>query len=441
MKDFIALINKAIEKIVSTNDTIQLVSDLDCDGVAAAAIMASGLMQKDKKFQITFANRITDDLIENLNKREMKLIIFTDLGSGYLNVINKLKTDVIVLDHHQVEGEPASNVIHINPEEVDLRLSGSGTAYLLVKEMTNNNALAPLAIVGTVGDVSYDTDSKLFETPMIDAQMGLNLFGRFSRPLYKSLEYSDIPEVNNESKAIQFLSEIGIKPQKDGEWRTLNDLSEDEKRKLTDAIVKESVKHGNFSKKMFFGDVLTLKSFPEELQDAKEFATILNACANMNEPTVGLTLCLSNGKNLASARNLLKAYRKVIGNYRKWVEENPNCVKQTENAIYIFGQDKINENFIGTIISMMFKPAEKTMIGFGVSKDGIKVSARSKALNIREVMVEAAKVCGGIGGGHEGAAGAMLPSGTQEKFMESCEEIIKRTREEKTDVKVADSSA
>jgi RecJ-like exonuclease len=187
---------------------------------------------------------------------------------------------------------------------------------------------------------------------------------------------------------------------------------------------------------MIFGDVLTLKNFPEELKDAKEFATILNACANMNEPATGLALCLGNGKNLESARNLLKAYRRMIGNYRKWIEDNPTCIKQTDNAIYIMGQDAINENFIGTIVSMLFRPAEKTLIGFGNSKDGIKVSARSKSSNIRDIMVEAAKACGGVGGGHENAAGALIPAGNQEKFIESCETLLSKNSEEKSSIKV-----
>ena len=437
MKNFISLINKAIEKIESADTIIQIVSHTDCDGITAAAIMSAALIQKNKKFQITFVNRISEDIVEILNKRELKLTIFTDLGSGYLDLLKKLSGDVIVIDHHQVEGTPSENMIHINPEEVDLKLSGSGTTYLLVKEMTKSNALAPLAIVGTIGDVSYSTNSKLFDTPLIDAEIGLNLFGRFSRPLHKALEFSDIPEVNEEAKAIQFLSEIGIDSRRpDGEWRTLNDLTEDEKRKLTDAVVKESLKNGNFSKKMLFGDVLTLKNFPEELKDAKEFATILNACGNMNEPATGLALCLGNGKNLESARNLLRAYRKMIGNYRKWIEENPSCVRQTDNAIYIMAQDAINENFIGTIVSMLFRPAEKTLIGFGNSEDGIKVSARTKSSNVKDVMVEAAKACGGIGGGHEKAAGAMIPAGTQEKFIEECESIFKRNLEEKVNLTV-----
>ena len=425
MKHLFDLINKAIEKINSTHSLIQIVSDLDCDGVAAASIIASALIHANKNFQITFVSRINEELIATLKERNPQLCIFTDMGSGYLNLVNELKFDVIVLDHHQIEGSPADNVIHINPEEAGLELSGSGTTYLLAKEMINNNSLAPLAIVGTIGDVSYSTNSKLFETPLIEAEIGLNLFGRFSRPLHKALEFSGIPEINEESKAIQFLSEIGINPQKNGVWRTLNDLDADEKRKLTDAIVKESLKYERYSKKMLFSDVLTLKNFPEELKDAKEFATILNACSNMNEPSIGLALCLGNEKALGTARNLLKAYRKVIGNYMRWIENNPESIRQAEHVNYILGKDVINENFIGTIVSMLFKPVEKTLIGFGNSKDGIKVSARSKSINIRDVIVEAAKTCGGRGGGHEGAAGAVIPVDTQEKFIELCESLLK----------------
>ncbi len=425
MKQFTNRINKAIDKIKSTNSLIQIISDLDCDGITAASIMASTLIQIDKSFQITFVNRINEEIIEILKERNPELSIFTDMGSGYLDMIKELNFDVIILDHHQIEGSASENMIHINPEEVDLSLSGSGTTYLLAKEMLKNNSLAPLAIVGTIGDVSYATNSKLFETPLIKAENGLNLFGRFSRPLYKALEYSEIPGMDNEAKAIQFLSEIGIKPQENGEWRTLNDLDDIEKRKLTDAIVKEALKNGNFNKKIIFGNVLTLKNFPDELKDAKEFATILNACANMNEPAIGLALCLGNEKYLETARNLLKAYRKVIGNYMRWIENNPDKMKKTEFANYILGEEVINENFIGTIVSMLFRPAEKTLIGFGNSKDGIKISGRSKEINIRDVLVEASISCGGRGGGHKNAAGAIIPAGTKEKFIESCENLLK----------------
>jgi single-stranded DNA-specific DHH superfamily exonuclease len=59
------MINKAIEKINSTQRLIQVVSDLDCDGVAAASILASALIQTNKSFQITFVTRVSDELIES----------------------------------------------------------------------------------------------------------------------------------------------------------------------------------------------------------------------------------------------------------------------------------------------------------------------------------------------------------------------------------------
>jgi RecJ-like exonuclease len=425
MKEFTDLFVKAVEKIKSTDSLIQIVSHLDSDGIASASIIASILIQNKKSFQLTFIKRIKSEIVETLEKREPQLVIFTDIGSGYLDVINDLKCDMIVLDHHEIEGQPSENMIHINPENFDLKLSGSGVAYLLAKEILQNNSLAPLAIVGTLGDVNYSINSKIFETPLIEMEVGLNLFGRFSRPLYKALELSGIPEISDPSKAIQFLSEIGVKPQKNGEWRTLSDLDEDEKKRLTDAIVKESLKHENFKKELIFADILTLKQYSDELRDAKEFATILNACANMNDPSTGLAICLGNKKALENARGLMKGYKKLIANYLKWIENNPQSVKQTDFATYIIAKDNINENMIGTIVSMLFKPSEKTLVGLVNAEDGIKISARSKSINVREIIFQAAKDCGGRGGGHSSAAGATIPFETEEKFIESCENLLK----------------
>ena len=289
-------------------------------------------------------------------------MIFTDIGSGYLNLLKELSCDIIIIDHHEIEGFHSENMIHINPLNFDLEFSGSGTTYLLAKEVLNHNSLAPLAIVGTIGDTNYSINSKVFETPMIEIESGLNLFGRFSRPLYKALELSGISGIGDPSKALQFLSEIGIQSQREGEWRTFNDLTVEEKTKLTDAIVKESLSNENFKKELIFGDVLTLKQFPDELKDAKEFATILNATANMNEPAIGIALCLGSKKALEYARGVVKGYRKLIGNYLNLIENNPQSIKQKDFATYILAGETINENMIGTVVSMLFKPSEKTLI-------------------------------------------------------------------------------
>jgi len=154
----------------------------------------------------------------------------------------------------------------------------------------------------------------------------------------------------------------------------------------------------------------------------------LNATANMNESAVGIALCLGSKKALGYARGVVKGYRKLIGNYLRWIEDNPRSIRQKDFATYVLGGSSINENMIGTIVSMLFKPSEKTLIGLANAEDGIKVSARAKDIDIREVIVEAAKSCGGSGGGHKHAAGATIPLGSEEKFVELCENLLKSVK-------------
>lgn len=425
MQELMELINKASVKIKSVSDSIQIVSHLDADGICAASLMASMLMELGKTFQITIVKGIKPEIVPMINEREPKLVIFTDIGSGYLDLLKDICCDVIVIDHHEIEGTPSEKMIHINPVSYDLDFSGSGTAYLVAKEVLQHNSLAPLAIVGTVGDTNYSTSSKVFENPMIEVERGLNLFGRFSRPLYRSLELSDIPGIKG-LNSLQFLSDIGISSQENGRWKTLSDLTPDEKMRLTDAIVEHSINHKDFSKEAIFGDVLTLKQYPEELRDAKEFATMLNATANMNEPAIGIALCLGGKNSLEYARSIVKNYKRLIGSYLNWIVSNPSCMKQKEGATYIIAGSAISENLIGTIVSMLFKPAEKTLIGMANADDGIKVSARAKGIDIREVVVEACSMCDGRGGGHKQAAGGTIPLGCEEKFMEACEGLLKK---------------
>jgi len=425
MKELGILLDKAKEKIKNTNSLIQVISHMDADGVSSAAIMASILLHMEKSFQISFVKMVKPDIVDLLNERKPELVIFTDIGSGYLNILKKIDADIIILDHHEIEGSLSDRMIHINPEDFELELSGSGITYLLAKEILHNNSLAPLAIVGTIGDVNYSPNSKIFENPLIETEMGLNLFGRFTRPLYKSLEYVGISSINDSSKAIQFLSEIGISPQRDGKWITFSDLNKDERKRLADSIVRESLKYDSFKKENIFSNNLTLKSFPEELRDPKEFAMILNACANMNEPALGVALCMGSKSALEASRGVVRGYRRLIANYMRWVEKNPESVKRTENADYLIADDNINENLIGTIVSMLFKPSEKTLFGLANGEDGIKVSARSKDFNVRKIVSEAAKACNGRGGGHEFAAGATIPTEAKEKFIDVCEKLLK----------------
>lgn len=425
MKEFTDLISKAADRIKSEDKMIQIVSHYDADGISSAAIIISTLIRLNKNFHLTIVNRIKTELINELKKRKPELIIFTDIGSSSLDEIKDLNCDVIIADHHYVEGSVSEKMIHINSRFFDLNLAGAGVTYLLAREILKDNSLAPLAIVGTIGDAAYPVESKIFETSSVEVEKGLKLFGRFSRPIHRTLELSDIPGLSgNPSKVIQFLADLGISIQKNGKWRTLSDLTDEERRKLADAIVKESLRYNEFKKEDIVTDILTLKDFPDELKDAREFATILNACGRMQDAATGVAVCLKSKKALKIAKGLMKGYKRLIANYLRWIENNPQNIRKTELASYIIAGNFIHENLIGVIVSMLSRDYMTPLFGLANAEDGIKISARSKGININKVVTEAAKTCGGNGGGHLAAAGATIPVGTEEKFIEACERIL-----------------
>ncbi|MBU3896453.1 MAG: hypothetical protein KJ697_00775 [Nanoarchaeota archaeon] len=315
--NFLELSEKAIGKIKSTQSTIQVVVHNDADGLSSAAILIYALAYLNKRFQVTITKKINSNTTDALLSRNPELIIFTDIGSSYPEEIRKLKSDIIILDHHDVKEELPENVIHLNPELFGLTgLSGSGTVYMFTRDIIKDNRLAPLALVGTIGDSADSMFSIFDDISSIGRKTGLKLYGRFTRPLHKALEYSsEIPNISDESKAIQFLAENGIRVKEGDEWRTLGDLNEQEYQKLCDSLIREQLEHGHDISKLF-GDVWTLKNFPQEIQDVKEFATLLNACVTGDTMIYvnGIPIAIKNisNKNIFSINENLKLEKDYI---------------------------------------------------------------------------------------------------------------------------------
>ena len=84
----------------------------------------------------------------------------------------------------------------------------------------------------------------------------------------------------------------------------------------------------------------------------------------------------------------------------------------------------------GAIALYIVKP-DKPVIGFNTGTDDIKISSRgsryavSRGLNLSEVMKTACAAAGGSGGGHDIAAGGVIPKGKEKQFLDTAGEIIK----------------
>ncbi len=444
LADHAARIGKIVRE---AKEKIAIISHYDADGICSASILYSALRQRGLKANCVFLKQLEKDSIYEISSMDADIYIFSDLGSGQLEMIEnafKGATSVVVVDHHQPQYVEAKNVHHLNPYPFGINgsteVSGAGMSYLLARTISAGvRNLMDLTIVGAFADMQivnnqltginrllYE-DAELYG--LIKKEKGLMLFGRYTKPVHKALEQSMDPYIEgisgNESAAVQFLSELGIKIKKnDGSFRRLADLNKREERKLATALVMECAANGLSAKKIsgLIGDIYKIRGKYE----VREFATLLNACGRIGKPEVGVELCLGTRERV---EDLYAEYRREISSALKWVSKNKGKFIKTEKATYILAGDNIPDTIIGTILSISMKSCISTPYGFSFANscNGVKVSARSKPearANLGRVVRAASERVGGEGGGHKNAAGAKIPPGREKDFIEIVETLL-----------------
>jgi RecJ-like exonuclease len=438
-----------IAKTIIREKNVKVFSQFDTDGVSSASILAKALAREGVNFQLRILKQLTTETFAEISADENDFLIFSDFGSGQLNLLEKLldKTQILILDHHEPTRLQHLNLFHINPmlfgEE---EMSASVVCYLFAKAMSIKNAdTVDLAIIGAVGDESdenwkFDGMIKkiLTEGEMIgkiSVSQGLRLYGRNTRPIHKSLAYTFDPYIpgvsGSESHAVQFLSDAGIRVKEHGSWVRLCDLTPDEQQKLATAIIFSRMGEAG-SPDDIFGDNYTLIGRPDELQDVRELSTLVNSCGRTNNATLAMRVLLEDYSVLSRIQDVMDGYRRMIGDSLDWVRNHQSSIVKGESATYVFAGDRVPESIIGTITSIMMNSngvdASKPLIGLADAEGGfVKVSARiSKSLNhinLKDIISKAARACGGEGGGHQKAAGGLIPKGSERRFSEEIEKM------------------
>jgi RecJ-like exonuclease len=162
-----------------------------------------------------------------------------------------------------------------------------------------------------------------------------------------------------------------------------------------------------------------------ELRDASEYSTLLNATARYGHAEVGLAVCMGDrGKALDEARVLLSAHRQNLVNGLKLVTEQG--ITPLKSIQYFDAGDAILDTIVGIVAGMCFQTADRSrpILAFAKTQDGsLKVSARGtqdlvrSGLDLADAMSRAAQAVGGVGGGHNVAAGATIPPGAKQEFL------------------------
>lgn len=450
---------------VKKGDVIHVSSHVDADGISAAGIMGKALLRASANFRLRLERWMDEKVANRMSQEKAALTIFTDMGSGYLDLLGESlqKRNVIILDHHQPISETPSNFVHVNPHihgiDGTRDISGAGVAYFAAKALDRKNIdLAYLAVVGALGDLQ-DRNKKrklsgankiiveeAVQSGLLKAETDLLFFGRETRPIHQALARTTtpfIPDISGqEDKSLAFLVNLNIKPKENEKWRALRDLSSEEKTKLLSALADHMISKGlggNIASDLV-GEVYTLAH--EEpwtpLRDAREFSVLLNATGRMDKAGLGAAICMGDRKNcLEEATKVIRDYQRTITKYLSWITEKPERLEQMENIYVVRGDGFIDEKVLSpvcTILSTTLIPLGKPIIAYATisGEDQIKVSSRGtesliqKGLNLGEIMQFASEQFSGRGGGHDVAAGAQIPIKDVDNFVKLVDSLVKK---------------
>jgi RecJ-like exonuclease len=303
--------------------------------------------------------------------------------------------------------------------------------------------MAHIAVIGAIGDVQErigftGLNRAILEDAInaktIEVEPGLRLYGIHSRPLTRVLHYSnEVPGINSESEAVQFLQELKINPKKGNSWKKYSDLSEKELKKLISAVVMKRL-DTNDPEAVVGPRYILLNENHSLLKDAKEFATLLNACGRLGKVSLGIGVCINDKKLKAKAIRALDQYKKQVLKNLEWYRNaKEGEVIKGQGFILINAQDNVNSTMIGTLASMVariedLKPGTFVLglahVLDGTSKFSLRISKDLNGTKLNELAAMLGQTVGGSGGGHNYAAGGLIPASKESEFLNEAQKIL-----------------
>lgn len=443
-----SLLNRANEacdvlsKHIKEDHVIRIISHNDADGLSAAGVIANAIKEEGGQFHTSILPRLKPENVKELSKEKYELFIFSDMGSACLKLLNRFKSDVIIADHHQVDNaESEDHVVHLNPHIFGIDgskdLSGAGAAYLSIRDLgegdNNKKHIAPLALIGAFGDMQCpDGFSGVNELILEDAKEfgsleiheDLKIVSKSQEPLYKSLAYTLNPALPGLTGDLEgsmgFLEKMGI-----SYGIKFTDLENEEKDVLKDELIKLN--------EDIFGDVYSVNKENPVLRDLEEYSYILDACGKNKKTGLGLSIALGERADaLDAALNLQKKYRDQLTKGMEWIKREG--ANQMDFIQYIYSEDKVLKSVMGTISSVAMSAellaSDKPILSMARMHNDVKVSGRTtrdlvnKGVDLGKALHDSSLSFGGQGGGHDIAAGAMIPYKEMDNFLNLVNDMV-----------------
>lgn len=438
--DISKLSKKAAEIVLSLpkSTRIRVVSHYDADGISAGGIICNALYREGYDFHATLMRNPFDKGLERLAKEENELIIFSDMGSGQIETMEKLGCKVIIFDHHQyLKSEVGKDVLQINANlcgiDGNYESSGATLSFFFAKTLNaENEDLSPLALAGAIGDKQHIGGIRGFNKEILESalegeflkeQMGIKLYGdSLFDALYFSIDpyYKGLSGDKDEIERI--LDKLNINKN-----TKIEDINKDKLIRLQSFLLFKLIKTG--CPKNILDITIRKRYFSESLGcELERFADLLDACGKNGYRGLGLSICLGDSNAFGEAKTVEKEYKQKILEYL--IELEKDETKEVEGMRYFYSESSSLGGVVAGIAMNYILDEKKPLFSIAKKEDEIHVSCRGnqnlvkKGLDLGGAMKKVTSVLGGHGGGHKIAAGATIALEKEKEFLEKVDKIL-----------------
>ncbi len=430
--DFYKLLKEGAERILK-NNYIRVLAHFDGDGGSAAIILTAALRRVGIKFHLGFIKSLDGDSFrQRITEFPDVFTVVVDAGSDQARFIEEFE-NVCILDHHFSQ-ENSFKGLNINARNFGIDgtrgACGATMAFVMALAMDEKNSdLLPFLVSGVIADKQdiggytglnqtlmehYGKDLKTVRTLNFEGQNLIDSITYSTDPFF--LDLSGKPD--NVRKVLEGL---GINSEK-----SIFDLTEDEKRTLTEFLASRLLEQNGGSEaiKYLENDMIL---FDHLGFTSKEISTLVDGNAKVGMNSVPIIYFLGGQAEKEEMVNNWRIFKtKLIEyTYRAFKE-----VYEEPNVRYFYAPESEMAGAISGIMMLYLLKQDRPLIGFNVGNNDTKVSSRGtrrqvqKGLNLSLVMRESAREVGGSGGGHDIAAGAVIPRGKEKQFVETANRLI-----------------
>ncbi|MEM0154998.1 MAG: DHH family phosphoesterase [Thermoplasmataceae archaeon] len=420
--------------LIRNSDYVRVIAHYDGDGTSAAMVICAALKRLNIKFHLGYIKNLDgENFRRRIEEDPDRLAIIVDAGSDQAQYVPDIEK-LIILDHHFYNKSTIKG-LNINARDFGIdgtrEACGSTMAFLMALVLDEGNRdLYPFFISGAIADKQdigglrginetlgreYGKDYETVHTLNLEGGKVKDAITYSTDPFFSDL-------TGNPENVNGLLSRLGIDPES-----SVYDLQDNDKSTLSNALAAKLISQnvGLEAMKYLENDIVR---FNEIGYSSKEISSIVDGNSKIGKNSIPVQYFLGD----ESVKD------EMISNWRisrtKLIEYTYRVLKdiyEQDSIRYFYAPEGEMTGSISGILSLYLLKQDKPLIGFNAGSENTKVSSRGTrklvqmGLNLSVVMREAATQVGGSGGGHDIAAGAVIPRGKEKQFVEIANDLVK----------------